>query len=667
MIMKKSLFLVPGILVLILCSCQPRPDAEKIVPNALFTDHMVLQRDMPLPVWGQAEPGSRIKVKLAGQTQTAKANDQGRWQVIFPPMNEGGPYEMILQGKTSDTLHDILVGEVWLASGQSNMEMPVGGNGKVLNWQEELQQADHPDIRFFQVRKSMACQPRDTFVGSGWQGCSPASVQHFSAVGYFFARELQRRLGVPVGIIQSAWGGTVVEAWTCADTLRQFPSFRDTVTAILADRRSEEERVRSFVRRRAVWPDQIETILARAGTFRRGWQEASFPIASWPVMRLPTLWEEAGLREVDGVVWFARDLTLPASWEGREIIISLGRINDYDITWFNGHRIGRGTDVADLRVYHVPGPYVQRGRNRLTVAVLDIGNVGGLYGPSSAMYAACKGDTLSLAGPWKYRLDPGRIDVHRLPEKPDANAGVNRPTVLYNAMIRPLAPYALRGVIWYQGESNVPRAWEYRRLFPAMIRCWRSTWQRPGMPFLFVQLAAFHDPPEQPVDDPWAELREAQMLALHLPHTGMVVTIDIGDAHDIHPKNKQEVGRRLALLALARVYGREVAWSGPVPDTVIRSGDSLVIRFLHADGGLQTDGDPLRGFAIAGEDGRFVWAKARLDGQQVIVWSPQITKPLYVRYGWAANPCCNLFNGAGLPASPFRTDTFPVLTANHRQ
>ncbi len=651
------------LLITLLSGCNNTPPAERIRLNALFTDNMVLQQEREIPVWGRAEPGHALSVTFAGHRREVVTDHAGRWKVIFPPVTAGGPYKMIIAGRETDTLRNILVGEVWLASGQSNMEMPVGGWGKIKNYREEIVQARHPMIRLFQVDKKTAFQPRDTFSGSGWKVCSPESVEDFSAVAYFFGRKLNRDLNVPVGIIQSAWGGTVVEAWTCGKTLKRFPVFRDTVAALEKDHRSETEIAAEQARRKRVWPDRIEEILKNTGTLSHGYQEAGYPIAGWPLMTLPSLWEEAGLPSTDGVVWFSREVTVPATWQGKELTLSLGRINDYDITWFNGHRVGRGTDVAALRTYTIPPSLAHPGRNRITVEVMDIGNVGGLYGPPEKMFLACGNEKILLTGEWKYIPDPVKIDVKKLPEKPDENAGANAPTVLYNAMIRPLIPYAFRGVIWYQGESNAGRAWQYRRLFPALIRCWRRSWHTGDFPFLYVQLANFMDPPTVPGDDAWAELREAQTLALQLPNTGMAVTLDIGDARDIHPKNKQEVGRRLALIALAQVYGEKIPYSGPLCDTIMITGDSIRIRFRHAEGGLQTcDHNPPEGFAIAAVDRHWVWARAHIDGEEVVVWSPGIKKPVAVRYAWAANPRANLCNGAGLPASPFRTDDWPGIT-----
>ena len=410
------------------------------------------------------------------------------------------------------------------------------------------------------------------------------------------------------------------------------------------------------------WPNKIEQVLKGKGTFKHGFQTSDYNTDKWRTMKLPTTWEQTGI-EYDGVVWFSKNVQVPKSWKGQDLILSLGKINDYDITWFNGQRIGRGTDVSELRVYKVPGSIVKYGENKITVQVLDIGNNGGLYGPSKKMNLSNKDKSISLTGDWKYKMHPIKIDVSKLPIKPTSNSGANQPSVLFNGMINPIIPYGIKGVIWYQGESNADRAYQYRNLFKSLIKDWRNDWNQGDFPFYFVQLANFKDTKDQPDEDDWAELREAQTMALELPNTGMAVTIDIGDAKDIHPKNKQDVGKRLALNALAKTYKKNIPYSGPMYQFMKVEGNKITIQFTHTDGGLKIKGDgKLKGFAIAGVDKKFVWANTEIKGNEIMVWSSKIKKPVAVRYAWASNPVCNLYSDADLPASPFRTDTWEGKT-----
>ncbi|HEU0252001.1 MAG TPA: sialate O-acetylesterase, partial [Pyrinomonadaceae bacterium] len=401
----------------------------------------------------------------------------------------------------------------------------------------------------------------------------------------------------------------------------------------------------------------------------------STPTADWSKMDLPQQIEAAGLL-IDGAVWFRKVVELPESWSGKDLFLNLPPIDDHDITYFNGTRIGstgRETPNSYMvpRKYVVPGSLVHSGRNVIAVRVFDSAGEGGFNrGGAMSIGRAGAGEAqeISLRGTWDYKvelaLEPKHPDWGTRPEAV-GESNQNNPSVLYNAMIAPLVSFALRGAIWYQGESNAGRAYQYRTLFPIMIRNWRSAWGR-DFPFYFVQLANWHASKAQPDESDWAELREAQTMTLREPATGMAVTIDIGDEIDIHPRNKLDVGRRLAAWALAGTYGENVVPSGPLFDRYTIEGDKVRIRFKYSSGLKTIDGGPLKGFAIAGEDRRFVWADAHIQGDTVIVSSPMVPKPAAVRYGWADNPIANLYNKAGLPASPFRTDDWPGVTAARR-
>jgi sialate O-acetylesterase len=659
------LFPVTTIVLLLLSTAAgAAPPAVEIELPALFGNHMVLQRDIELPVWGTARPGGEVLIRIAGQRKTALVDEDGSWHARLDPLEAGGPYELIVEGEGRLRFSDVLVGEVWLASGQSNMAMPLAGWGRILDFEQEIARADYPEIRLFQVERDTAVRPRSDVPGGRWRPCSSESVAEFSSTAYFFGRRLHRELGVPVGLIHSSWGGTVAEAWTGGETLTEMDDFRDAVQAL---REASDEEIADM---RRVFEEAMavrQTAWAEDAGLVEGepiWADPSLEDSAWASMELPTMWEDAGLDGLDGVVWYRREVELPEGWAGSELRLSLGTIDDADETYFNGVRIGAMDIWNEPRSYTVPAGIARAGRNVIAVRVLDNWLSGGISGePHDLGLEGPTGPMLGLAGSWRYRISVDSRELDPLPPWPD---DPNQPTVLYNAMLRPLAPYAIRGAIWYQGESNVVRAHQYRTLFPALIRDWRTTWGQGNFPFYFVQLANFLPTEPEPGESDWAELREAQLMALSLPNTGMAVAIDIGNAWDIHPKNKQEVGNRLARLALNRVYQHQVADSGPLFREMRREGTRVRLFFDHADGGLEAKGGALKGFAIAAADRRFRWAEAMIDGRDVVVWNHDVPEPVAVRYGWAANPVCNLYGASGLPASPFRTDSWPGVTEEER-
>jgi sialate O-acetylesterase len=452
----------------------------------------------------------------------------------------------------------------------------------------------------------------------------------------------------------------VAEAWTSAESLAGLDDFRETVREIQALTAGDIEEMRTAFER-AMADRQRALVEEDEGLSlgRTAWARIEVDDSDWPAMELPTKWEEADLPDLDGVVWFRRVVEIPESWEGSELTLALGPIDDGDETFFNGVRVGNTDGWNIPRNYTVPADLVRTGRNVIVVRVLDTYLSGGLWGqPSELTLKGPHGGEIPLAGSWAYRVG---LELDPLPVSPD---DPNRPTVLYNGMIKPLAPYGIRGVIWYQGESNSSRAHQYRRLFPALIEDWRTTWGQGDFPFYFVQLAAFEPGPLEV--GAWPELREAQAMALSLPATGMAVAVDIGNPQDVHPKNKQEVGNRLARLALNRVYGEEIVDSGPLYRQITRAGSRIRLAFDHAAGGLEAKGGALAGFEVAGEDRSFHRAEARIEDGTVVVWSDEVGEPVAARYGWADNPHCNLYNAAGLPASPFRTDSWPGITEGAR-
>ena len=633
---------------------------------AIISDNMVLQQGMKVRIWGSANAGENVTVTFDKKAASTLADAQGRWQVWIGPLNAGGPSELKVN---SLTIKNVLVGEVWLCSGQSNMEWPlintVGGA-------ETIAQANYPEIRLFTVEHHTSETPLSDVEGH-WVVATPEDAAHFSAVGYFFGRELHQRLKLPIGLINTSWGGTPAEAWTSHDALASSPEMKPILDRYQSSMNALPQTKENYARALAQWEEKNLYLDAGNKGEALGYADPKSSTADWSKMDLPKQFETAGLL-IDGAVWFRKEVDLPESWAGKELVLKLTPIDDQDITYFNGTKVGatgRETPNSYMvpRKYVVPGSLVHAGRNLIAVRVFDSAGEGGFSrgGAMSLEPAAANGDSqeISLRGVWDYKvelaLEPKHPDWGTRPEAVGVS-NQNNPSVLYNAMIAPLVPFAIRGAIWYQGESNAGRAYQYRTLFPLMIRNWRSAWGH-EFPFYFVQLANWHANKAEPDESDWAELREAQAMTLREPQTGMAVTIDIGDENDIHPRNKLDVGRRLAAWALAGTYGQPVVPSGPLFDRFKIEGNQVRIRFKHGAGLKTSDGSSLKGFAIAGEDRRFVWADARIDGDTVIVSSPMVQKPAAVRYGWADNPIANLYNKAGLPASPFRTDDWPGVTA----
>lgn len=633
---------------------------ERPYLHPLFTDHMVLQRGIETPVWGWTQPGAVVTVSLQGKTAQGTAGEDGRWLAKLPPLFAGGPFEMHVLGPQRAVVKDVLVGEVWICSGQSNMEWSVANSS---NAEKEVAEAKHPRLRLFTVPKTIALEPQ-SLVQSSWQVCSPETIPGFSAVGYFFGRELQQRIDFPVGLIHTSWGGTVAEAWTSAEALAALDDFKEPVETLRQQAAAAKGGGDNYDQQLAHWW-QANDPGSKAGA---NWQARDFAAEDWGVMNLPGAWENAGLPNFDGIVWFRRAVEVPAELAGKTAQLELGPIDDVDDTWLNGERVGGMPVWTAVRSYPIAAGKLQAGANVVAVRVLDTGGGGGLYGQPEQMrlvipkQEGVEADVvIPLNGEWKYRASAPLGELQPMPQRIGSNPNVV--TVLYNGMIAPLVPYGVRGAIWYQGESNAGRAMQYRKLLPALIQDWRARFAAPELSFHIVQLANFMEAQSTPVQSGWAELREAQLLTAQAdPKVGLAVTTDIGDAADIHPRDKQNVGRRLALQALAATYGRtDVVSAGPTFTGMTIDGDKATLQFSHVGGGLQAKGGgELKGFAIAGADGSFVWAKAEIVDGTVVVSSPEVSAPAAVRYNWANNPIGNLINKEGLPAGPFRTDVPPT-------
>jgi len=625
--------------------------AEVSLPH-IFSDNMLIQRDKPIHVWGWADKSESIEVIFNGQSQKTKADKTGKWSLQLGAMTFGGPYEMVVKGKNNMVkFENILIGDVWLCSGQSNMEWTVSN---VNNAAFEISSANYPEIRSFNVVKDMSISPKEDLNGK-WTVCSAQTVKDYSAVGYFFARELYKITDIPIGIINSSWGGTDIETWIPEDAFKTLPdlfSKRYINSSLPGD-------LETFMKNNEKNGDAYNLALKDDPGLKEKWYSQSAGNSSWKTMAVPQIWSNDELRNADGIVWFKYSIDLPEDVVGKSATIHLGPIDDDDILWINGHKIGETKGHNIHRIYEIPNHILNKGVNTITVRIFDGAGGGGMYGNPEQLYVESGGMKYSLAGDWKYRPSVITTQFNYVNVSPNM-----APNLLYNAMINPIIHYPVKGAIWYQGENNAGQAYNYRTLFPLMIQSWRQKWNE-QFPFYWVQLANFMQEDSQPVDTEWAELREAQTMTLSEPATGQAVIIDIGEADDIHPRNKQDVGLRLALVALNKDYGQSgLVYEGPTYKSMQKQGNKVVLSFDNIGNGLVTKSKYgyVNGFAIAGSDRKFVWAKAYIDGDKVIVYNDNISDPVAVRYGWGNNPDVNLYNAEGLPAVPFRTDNWDGIT-----
>jgi len=617
----------------------------------LVSDGMVLQRGVRVKIWGWASPGEKITVRLVGETVFAATDDAGHWEVLLGPKKAGGPFNLDIIGINHIEVRNVLIGDVWVCSGQSNMELPMERVKE--KYPEEIAHSENSFIRQFRLPIRYDFNGRRDDLSSGrWEPASPATILSFSAVGYFFARELYEQNKVPIGLINNAVGGAPAEAWLSAEALRSFPEeeaiaarysaggYIDSITA--AEKAASES-----------WYQHVYEA-DKGLRDDKPWYDPAYDASGWPSMDLPGYWADQGLPGVNGVVWFRREIDVPASMTGAPAKLLLGCIVDRDSVFVNGVFSGTIGYQYPPRRYELPAGRLRPGKNIIVVRVINSAGRGGFV-PDKSYQLTAAGQTMDLKGPWKYRLGmtAGPLAMQTFFQY--------QPLGLFNGMIAPLLSYTIKGVIWYQGEANTSRALEYRRLFPALINDWRRNWGEGNFPFLFVQLPNFGVAQDQPSESQWAELREAQRLTLAVPNTAMTVAIDLGEWNDLHPLNKEDVGKRLALAAERFAYGRKnFVHSGPLYRQMKVRGDKVHLQFTEVNGGLIVKGGgALRGFAIAGADNKFVWARAVINKDEVIVWSDAVAQPVTVRYAWADNPeGANLSNkgfyaSETLPASPF--------------
>lgn len=609
--------------------------------SPVFGDHMVLQRDKDNVFWGWTNPGEKVSVQITGKPVSATADASGKWMVKIRPPRVGGPYTVKISGQQTIELKDVLVGDVWVCSGQSNMEQ---GVAMARDPQKEIAAANYPKIRLFTVPKSPALTPRSHITGQ-WQACAPDTISQggwggFSAVAYYFGRHLHKELNIPIGLVHTSWGGTSAEAWTSEQGLKPVRDFNKDIETL--HKRNEPGASSTF--------GEFENWSTKNGG---DFVSESVDDSDWKTCTLPNMFNSIGLGQHRGVVWFRKTIELDSEPTG-DVSITTGSNQGMDAYYINGQFVGGGNSVLVWRQYTVPKGVLRKGKNTIAVRFIAPGGGSGyqMGADQFRMYFSDR-QHLELGGEWKMLKGRELSQASALPPIIDQNP--NFPTTLHNGMLHPLQPLALKGVIWYQGETNIGRGEQYARLLPAMIADWRKGFGQGDFPFFVVQLANFGGQRPQPAESGWAELREAQSIAVKkTKNTGLAVIHDVGEAQDIHPKNKQDVGKRLALSALKVAYRKNVVFSGPVLKSAKAEGPVIVLTFEHGDG-LTVKKDKHSGFAIAGRDGKFAWAEASVHGNTIVLTSKTVAEPKFVRYAWDDDPVVTLYNGAGLPAGPFRT------------
>lgn len=616
----------------------------------LISDGMVLQRNAEVKIWGWATSGEEIKIDFIGKSYSAKSDTDGKWSVLLSDLEVGGPYTMEINASNHISIKNILVGDVWICSGQSNMVLPM--SRVRVKYEEVIAQSENSNIRYFAVpdRYDFNIVHEDLQRGD-WQSADPESVLKFAAAPYFFAKTLYEKYHVPIGLINASMGGVPIEAFLSEDALKAFPEHMATAVKVKDSSYINQIKRRERAASKA-WYNRIYT-LDKGYSEEKPWYDINYDASAWPTMNLPSLWKDGGLDPVNGVVWFRKEIDIPASLANKAAKLNLGRIVDSDSAYVNGKFVGTISYQYPPRRYTIPENVLQAGKNIIVVRIIS--NIGdGGFIKDKPYELIVEGQTYDLKGEWQYQLGA------KMEPLPGETFFQYNPMGLFNGMIAPLTHYSVKGINWYQGEANAERPADYCKLLPALITDWRQQWNQPDLPFLYVQLPNFMEPSAQPGESNWALLREAQFKSLSVPETGMAVAIDIGEWNDIHPLNKEDVGKRLALAAQRVAYGEDIVSSGPIYQSSKIEGNKIIITFSSTGSGLYVkNGGDLKYFAIAGEDKKFVWAKAKIVDNTVVVWNDTINHPVAVRYAWANNPeGANLFNQEGLPASPFRTDDF---------
>ncbi len=628
----------------------------KVKLPVLVSDGMVLQRDTKLIIWGWASPGEKVQVKFNGKTVRTITASDGSWKIALPPMKAGGPYIMEVKGSNTIIINNILLGDVWFCSGQSNMV--VNMERVKEKYPGDIASANFPEIRnFFIPTAADVTSVHEELPAAKWISASPENVLGFGAVTFFFARSIYLEYKIPIGIINSSVGGTPIEAWTSEEGLKSFPQLTMRIEKL-----KDTAYLNPILRQARRKSSASEEATSDTKSMDKGmsgpipWYDNAYVPEGWNKYWLPGYWDDQGIRGLNGIVWFRKEINVPESMTGKPAKLFLGRIVDADNVYVNGVLSGSITYQYPPRRYNLPAGLLKPGKNIIAIRVTNYTGKGGFV-PDKPYYLVAGGDSIDLRGDWIYKV--GKVFK---PVTPGSGTGLpvismqNEPTGLYNTMVAPLINYRIKGILWYQGEANTNNPTEYQQLLTALINDWRNKWQQGPLPFIFVQLPNFMEVQYLPSESNWAELRYEQLKSLSVTNTAMAVTIDVGEWNDIHPLEKKVVGERLALAARKLAYGDDkIVYSGPLYRSSVKDGDSIKIEFDHIGSGLKIKGGgDLKYFAIAGADRKFVWADAKIQNNRVIVWSDEIKDPICVRYAWADNPAgANLYNIEGLPASPF--------------
>lgn len=621
----------------------------------IFSDHMVIQQKQPVRIWGWASPGEKVSVTLNDQKASVKTYKDGKWILTLPAQQAGGPFSLLVTGKNKIELKDVMVGEVWLCSGQSNMAFELK-NSKFAN--AEIATSENVKVRHFKVPNRMSAIPADDFQGGAWQLSSPETSGEFSAVAYYYAKKLSETLNVTVGIINASWGGTFIEGWMSYEALHSLPEYSEY------HQLTPGELEDWFVSTEKKYDNLYQSLgINDRNNIREDsaeWRNPAFDDSKWPTVKLPQRFDYSLLPRFDGTVWFRREIFIPEEIARKGINVQLGRVDDYDITYINGRKVGSTMGVNRARSYAVDPSVLKSGKNLIAIRVHDYWERGGFLDSGETFKITSGNWTQTLAGDWKMTIGKQTFMWIRTP-----NA---HPNLLFNGMLSPILPYTFKGAIWYQGENNVLFAKQYRQVLPELIKDWRKNFTNGEFPFYLVQLPNINsiNSYSQHGGSDWAELRESQLAALQLPNTGMAITIDLGDSTDVHPTDKTQVASRLALLTLKNTYRQNLGEvASPLANEIQFQGEKAIILFRNSGSGLVARDryGYLRGFELAGADQKFCFAQARIEGDKVIVSSPKVPVPVAVRYAWSSNPSdANLYNVEGLPASPFRSDDWKLNT-----
>jgi sialate O-acetylesterase len=631
-----------------------QPVVGQLSVASLFNHHAVLQRGKPVPVWGWAKSGAKISVSVAGETATATADNGGKWMAQLSAMPAGGPYTLsVISGNEKLEFTDIWLGEVWLCSGQSNMEWKLS---QAHNYATEKPLSNQPMIRQFYVAHEVTMKPKEKLDGGNWVVATPETSGDFTAVGYFFAKELAKELNVAVGLIHSSWGGSQLEGWLSKEAMLSSPEL-NWYAKILPDSWPAADSLHDLKLRKQL----LGSTYLPSSAYEKGYTEPGYDFGKWLDGGSPIgQWDWKGVWAFRGTGFMARNIEVPADFSGVETMLGLAIQDNFNEVYINGKMVFAGILKGTRKLIIPPGAWVN-GMNSLVVKFKQFGEPAwygpGLQGNAADLFVEGKGVRVPIPDQWK--LMPSFASPHEY-----VHSSNNVGTSIYNAMIAPLVPYSMQGVLWYQGETNAGRAYEYRQTMPLLIHDWRRIW-KDSLSFYITQLSSFGTDKSANEGSNWAELREAQAMSATLPNTGIAVTTDVGNPNDIHPTDKITVGKRLALAALHTTYKKEIPYSGPVLANVSYERGRAVLTFNHANSGLMAKGKYpyLKGFEIAGDDKFFYYAKAEIDGNRVVVHHPRGVIPSSVRYAWSDAPIeANLYNGAGLPAGTFRTDSWPGIT-----